>query len=199
MRVLNIPRGDRLRRVDLHIKRDKMSTYLRRRALRAYSDGMQRAGSNTEGPTQEQRQAFADWVEDVVEAFAEPPKEWSVSRLADEANVHRNAIYGWLGMKTVPKRETVARFCRGLGLDYAEPARLLGWEEPAAPPKDPEAFIRRARAMAEHEDTPEAERIVLLARIRAAEMHLKNAREEERRFEELMRGMFEGEKDAPGH
>lgn len=201
MRILDIPRAERMARVDLHIRRDKMSSYLRRRALRSYDGNMQRAGSSDEGPTQEQRQDFANWVEDVVNAFGEPPKKWSVTRIAEKGGVHRNAIYDWMGMKAVPKRETVARFCKGLGLTYAEPARLLGWNlEPGPAPKDPEGFIRRVKAMAEHEDTPEEKRIILKARIAAAEMHLKNARAEERRFEEIMEGVFDEEKkDTPGH
>lgn len=198
MRILDIPRDDRFRNVQLHFKRDKPSSYARRRAARAYPGVMQRA-SGKDGPSREQLE-FAVWVKDVVDAYAAPPRKWSFSQLARESKVHRNNIYDWLNAKAFPQSETLKRFCDNLGLDYAEPARIIGWSAPEKPEvfRDPEGFIKRAREMAEHEDTPEEERIILLARIEAAEMHLKNARDSERRFEELMRGVFEDEKDAPG-
>lgn len=119
MNILDIPRTGRLGQVELHIRRDKMSSYLRRRALRAYPGYMQRARGSAEGPPQE-RLDFADWVKDVVDAFGEPPKKWSVTRIAREGGVHRNAIYDWMAAKVEPQRETVARFCKGLGLKYSE-------------------------------------------------------------------------------
>lgn len=179
-----------------------MSTYQRRRALRAYSGGMQRAGSNPdEGPTPEQRQDFANWVQDVVDSFGEPPKKWSVTKLAEKGGVHRNAIYDWIGMKAVPKRETVARFCRGLGIDFAEPAQLLGWGAGLPPLNDTVrlgAFIRRAKALAAEEGTSPARREDLLALIgmaeearRSAASQRLSAEQTERRAKELLGTVLE--------
>jgi len=127
---------------------------------------------------------------------------WSVSDFIRESGISRTTVYEWLDENSnrPPTVVLVQRYAQRLGVPYEPYAEALGWTEAAAaPPKDPEGFIKRAREMAEHEDTPEEERIILLARIEAAEMHLKNARDSERRFEELMRGVFEDEKDAPGH
>lgn len=195
MRILDIPRTDRLGKVQLHIRRDKMSSYLRRRALRAYPGYMQRARGNPEGQSQE-RLDFADWVKDVVEAFGDPPKKWSVSRIAREGGVHRNALYDWMAAKVAPQRETVARFCKGLGLEYSEPAGLLGWiDSPSPAPRDLEGFIRRARLLADHPRTSEERRRVLEARIKAAESTLRAAKEMERTAEELLREAL-GEQDT---
>lgn len=198
MRILDIPRDDRRKRVDLHIKRDKMSTYLRRRALRSYADGMQRARGTEEGPSQEQREAFGHWVEDVVAAFTDPPKKWSVTRIAEKGGVHRNAIYDWIGVKAAPKRETVARFCKGLGLEFAEPARILGWTEVPRLPNDLEGFIRRARSLADHPKTTAERKRVLEARIEAAESTLRAAKEMERTAEALLREALGENEDVPG-
>jgi len=196
MRVLDIPRDERRRRVNLHIKRDKMSSYLRRRAARAYPVRMQRAGSNEDGPTLEQRQEFATWVNDVVEAFGEPPKKWSVTKIAEQGGVHRNAIYDWIGVKAVPKRETVARFCRGLGLNYEDPARLLGWVDAPKLPTDLEGFIRRARGVADHPRTSERRRAELNAQIQQAEVALQAARDIEKIAEERLKDALEEPEDA---
>lgn len=163
-----------------------MPSYLRRRAVRAYAEGMQRARGSAEGPSQQQLD-FADWVKDVVDAFGDPPKEWSVTRIAREAGVHRNAIYDWMGARAKPQRETVAKFCKGLGLDYDEPARLLGWNEAPSVPKDLEGFIRRARALADHPGTSAERRRVLEARIEAAESTFRAAQEMEKTAEALLR------------
>jgi DNA-binding phage protein len=191
MRVLDIPRGQRLSQVNLHIRRDKMSSYLRRRARRAYPVSMQRAGGSDEGPTLEQRQEFAHWVEDVVEAFGEPPKKWSVTKIAEKGGIHRNAIYDWIGARATPKRETVARFCRGLGLEFSEPARLLGWVEESEAPTDLEAYIVRARAIASHPRTSEQRREVLNIRIRGAEEALKMVKELEQQARDRLKQVMD--------
>lgn len=192
MRILEIPRDRRRRQVNLHIKRDKMSTYLRRRAARAYSGGMQRARGIDEGPSMEQRQEFGQWVEDVVAAFTAPPKKWSVTRIAEKGNVHRNAIYDWISAKSVPKRETVARFCRGLGIGFAEPARILGWTEVPSELSDLEGFVRRARALAAHPKTSPERRKTLESQIAVADAAL----EMERRAEALLREALGESEDA---
>lgn len=148
--------------------------------------------------------AFGNWVSEQL-AFLKDVRGISMREACRIADVSHTQVYAWMGQPESTgyvdaSGPAVKRFCKRLKLDYTEAAEKLGWVKPQQtapePPKDPEGFIRRARAMAEHEDTPEEERIILLARIAAAEMHLKNARAEERRFEELMKGVFEGEKDG---
>lgn len=173
-----------------------MSSYLRRRAQRAYPVRMQRARGIEDGPTLEQRGEFAKWVEDVVEAFGEPPKKWSVTKIAEKGGVHRNAIYDWIGVKAVPKRETVARFCRGLGLEYKEPARLLGWMDEPSLPTDLEGFIKRARGVAEHPKTSERRRNELNAQIQQAEIALQAARDIEKIAENQLKNVLEEPEDA---
>lgn len=168
-----------------------MSSYLRRRARHAYPVRMQRAGGIEDGPTLEQRREFAKWVEDVVAAFGDPPKKWSVTKIAEKGGVHRNAIYDWMGVRAVPKRETVARFCRGLGLEYSEPARLLGWVDKPEPATDLEGYILRARELANHPKTSERRREVLNIRIQVAEEELEMMKEREARARDRLRQAME--------
>lgn len=154
-----------------------------------------------------EQKAFGNWVSDQL-AFLKDTRGLSMRAACKIAGVSHTQVYSWMGQPESSgyadaSAASVKKFCERLKLDYQEAAVLLGWVKPERPvpepaPKDPEGFIRRARAMAEHEDTPEDERIILRARIAAAEMHLRNARAEERRFEEIMEGVFEEEKDAPG-
>ena len=148
--------------------------------------------------------AFGNWVSDQL-AYLKEVRGLSMREACRIAGVSHTQVYAWMGQPESAgyvdaSGPAVKKFCTRLKLDYTEAAEALGWVKSSAPepPKDPEGFIKRAREMAEHEDTPEEERIILLARIEAAEMHLKNARDSERRFEELMRGVFEDEKDTSG-
>jgi transcriptional regulator with XRE-family HTH domain len=194
MRILDIPRDDRYRNVQLHLRRDKPSSYARRRARHSYPVVMQR-GRGTDGPTPEQLE-FAKWVKDVVDAYGDPPRKWSLSRLSRESGVHRNNIYEWMNAKAYPQAETVKRFCDNLGLDPAEPARILGWHDGApTAPRDLEGFIRRARALADHPKTSEERRRVLEARIAAAEATLRAAKEMEKSAESLLREALEDPED----
>lgn len=166
MRPKSERRYDRYRSAGLHIKRDKLPSYLRRQAERQYAWGMQ--------PERGRRRAqkrFAEWLQDVIDTFAEPPYKWSMSRLARESGVHRNNIYDWLNMESYPQAVTLRRFCENLGLDYANPARILGWSEDQEEERhrDLDGFIRRAKAEAAHPDTTEERRNVLKARIENAE------------------------------
>lgn len=124
------------------------------------------------------RELFAEWVQDVVDAYAEPPRKWSMSRLARESGVHRNNLYDWINQKAYPQAATLRRFCDGLGLDYTEPARLLGWADAAKP--DPhrasEESIERAKKIAAHPKTSEERRRVLNERIENAEAALRMQR-----------------------
>ncbi|HEU4681125.1 MAG TPA: helix-turn-helix transcriptional regulator [Gemmatimonadales bacterium] len=179
MRILDIPRDERLRRVDLHIRRDKPSSYARRRALRSYAGDMQRASGSPTGPTQQQLE-FANWVKDVVDSYTDPPRKWSVTRVADAAGVHRNVIYAWLNAKVAPQFDTVERFCQGLGLDFEEPARILGWIKSVPQTDDPERYIRLAREIAEHPGTSAARRAALEAQIKMVELTQRRKQEAER-------------------
>lgn len=196
MRILDIPRDNRRRRVKLHLKRDKPSSYARRRALRSYPGVMQRASGST-GPTEGQK-AFAVWLKDVVDSYAEPPRKWSFSQLARESGVHRNNLYDWLALRAFPQPPVLQRFCDNLGLPFAEPAQMLGWSDTdiPPPPRDLEGFIRRARALADHPKTSDERRRVLEARIAAAEATLRAAQEMEKSAEALLREALEDPEDA---
>lgn len=199
MRILDIPRDDRFRQVQLHLKRDKPSSYARRRANRFYPVHMQRERGKAEGPTQEQLE-FAKWVKDVVDAYADPPRKWSLSQVARESGVHRNQLYDWMGAKVYPQAETVRRFCDNLGLEYTDAARVLGWSDQdiPPPPRDLEGFIRRARALADHPKTSPERRRVLEARIQAAVSAQRAALDMERTAEELLREALGENEDATG-
>lgn len=194
MRILDIPRDGRNRQIQLHIKRDKPSSYARRRAVRPYSVEMQRARGSEDGPTPEQL-AFGKWVKDVVDAYADPPRKWSLSRLAREAGVHRNNLYSWMNAKTYPQAETVRQFCEGLNLEYSEPARILGWsdQEVQPAPKDLPGFIDRAQRLADHPRTSPERRRALLSQIKVARSALTAARDMERTAEDLLRQELENE------
>lgn len=90
------------------------------------------------------RAAFAVWVQSVLDSYK--TRRWSKSKVARESGVNRNDIDRWLKQETFPKPETVRRFCDGLGLDYAEPSRILGWSvEAPASAASLEGKIRRAK------------------------------------------------------
>jgi len=179
MRILDIPRTERLRRTELHIRRDKPSSYARRRALRSYAGDMQRASSSPTGPTQQQLE-FAAWVKDVVDSYTDPPRKWSVTRVAEAAGVHRNVIYDWLKARVAPQFDTVERFCKGLGVEFEEPARILGWAKSVPQTDDPERYIRLAREIAEHPGTSAERRLALQAQIKMVEFSLRKKQEAER-------------------
>lgn len=166
MRSQTNRRYDRYRRSGLHVKRDKLPSYLRRQAERQYAWGMQPERGSTQA-----RQRFAQWLQDVIDVFGEPPYRWSMSRLARESGIHRNNLYDWINMRSYPQAATLRRFCENLGLDYTHPARILGWAESPTEERhrDIEGFIRRARAEAAHPDTTEERRRVLEERIENAE------------------------------
>lgn len=199
MHILDIPRDDRFGQVQLHLKRDKPSSYARRRAARSYPVDMQRGRGNADGPTQQQT-AFAQWVKDVVDAFADPPRGWSLSRLARESGVHRNNIYGWMNATAFPQPETLQRFCDNLGLDYADPARVLGWskEEAQPPSKDLPGYLERARALAAHPKTSPERRRVLEAKIAEAEFRQRAAQDMEQTAEDLLREALGDNEDVVG-
>lgn len=151
--------------------------------------------------TRTPRQRFTALVQAELDLRMQERK-WSVSRFIEKSGVPRPTLYEWLktDSERMPKVESVKRYCARLGVPFQPYAEALGWTEALAepPPRDPEGFIRRARAMAEHEDTPEDERRDLMARVEAAEALMEDARERERRAEALIRGVFDEKKDAPG-
>ncbi len=125
---------------------------------------------------------------------------WSVSRFIRESGMSRTTIYDWLNTDSTrtPSVDLVQRYAENLQIPYEPYAEALGWTETeAAPPKDLEGFIRRAKALAEHPGTSAERRRTLEARIRVAEAMLKEARDMEKDAEALIRGVFEANDDVP--
>lgn len=113
-----------------------------RARTRQYPDGMPHV-RDSKGEAAA-REAFAAWVRSVLASYKE--RGWSKSRVARESGVNRNDIDRWLNQETFPLPQTVKRFCDGLGLDYAEPSRILGWSvEPEVAAASLEGKIRRAK------------------------------------------------------
>lgn len=153
---------------------------------------------------------MAEWFGGVVEAKV--AEGWTHTKIAGKAKLSRKDFYRYLDPAQAPKSPraaTIRRICEGLSISYAEAVQKLGWGNDAEHSPDPEqraAFIRRARAMAEHEDTSEELRQELEERIARAERLRKaaatsrlSAEELDREAESLLRDLFdEEEKDAPG-
>jgi transcriptional regulator with XRE-family HTH domain len=116
------------------------------------------------------RRNFAAWLQGVIDDYKS--RGVSKSALARQSGINRNDIDRWLKRETAPRPHNLRKFCDNLGLDYAEPARILGWNREVDPPQDPAElgeFIRRAKQIADDPRTSQERRVVLLARIEAAE------------------------------
>lgn len=127
---------------------------------------------------------------------------WSVSQFIRESKIGRTTMYEWLDNEgeRVPSVEAVKRYVENLRIPFEPYAEALGWTEAeAAPPRDPEGYIERARRLAASPKTSERRRLELEAGIAAAEATLQAGREA---AERLIRSAFEkGEQneDVQGH
>lgn len=116
------------------------------------------------------RQNFADWVERVLADHKS--RGISKSGVARLSGINRNDIDRWLKKETFPLPKSVRKFCDNLELDYAEPARILGWnvgKELARDPVELSERIRRAKLLASQPETSEQRRRELEQQIRIAE------------------------------
>jgi transcriptional regulator with XRE-family HTH domain len=146
---------------------------------------------------------FSAWLQRVIDS-----KGISKRALSKLSGVSRNDIDRWLKMETFPQPQTVRKFCDNLELDYAEPARLLGWNTGAEHSDDPAElgnFIRRAKMLAEHPGTSAERRQELEDRIAAAEQARQaaassrlSAEQMERTAKELLRRVFDENENIPG-
>lgn len=161
----------------------------------------------TPEPTAEQIRV-ARWFGGVVDAKV--AEGWTHTKIAGKAKLSRKDFYRYLDPAQAPKSPraaTIRRICEGLDTSYADAVRELGWGNDAEHSPDPAqraAFIRRARAMAEHEDTSDELRQELEERIARAERLLRaaatsrlSAEELDREAEELLRDVFPEKKDSP--
>jgi hypothetical protein len=159
-------------------------------------------------PTPEQIRV-AKWFGGVVEA--KMAEGWTHTKIAGKAKLSRKDFYRYLDPAQAPKSPratTIRRICEGLGTSYTDAVRQLGWgkdTEHSSDASERAAFIRRARAIAEHADTSDEVRQDLEERIARAERLQKaaatsrlSADELDREAEALLREVFEEEKDAPG-
>lgn len=103
------------------------------------------------------------------------------------ADVSYTQVYAWMGQPEASgyvdaSAGAVRKFCQRLKLDYNEAAEILGWVKSSSDPqpKDPERYIRQARAIAEHPGTSERRRRELESRIRIVESTLRASQEAER-------------------
>lgn len=150
------------------------------------------------------RENFAIWVEDVL--AAQKAKGVSKVKIAELADLNRNTIDRWINKVKFPSPEALRKFCDAVGREYAEPARILGWDS-GLPPLTNTArlgdFIRRARALAAEEGTSPARRETLEALIgiaeearRSAANQRLSAEQTERRAEELLSTILDGSDTA---
>lgn len=108
---------------------------------------------DSQADTDRRRRDLAAWFARAVEA--KEALGWSRTKIAIKAGLNRKDLYRWLDPELIPKSPrsaTIRRICDGLQLDYAEPARIMGWDVlesgPAGgTPTALEAKIARARAL----------------------------------------------------
>jgi len=127
---------------------------------------------------------------------------WSVSEFIRASGISRPTMYEWLNQDSdrIPSVKLVQRYAANLRIPYEPYAEALGWTETeAAPPKDLEGFIRRARALADHPKTSPERRQVLEARIAEAEFRQRAALDMERTAEKLLREALGENEDATEH
>lgn len=151
------------------------------------------------------RENFSVWLQGVL--AIERAKGKSKSAVAVAVGMNRNDIDRWLKKETFPRAQSVRKFCDALGLDYSEPARILGWDSASGHSASPEqltAKIQRAKAIAQHKGTSPERRRVLEARIAAAEEARRSAanqrlsaQQQERAAEALLREALAEIEDAP--
>jgi transcriptional regulator with XRE-family HTH domain len=101
------------------------------------------------------RENFAAWLQGVLDDFK--ARKISKSAVSRMSGVNRNDIDRWLNQESFPRPQTLRRFCDGLDLDYAEPARILGWSpQPEETTGSLEGKIRRAKLILKSKSlTPE--------------------------------------------
>lgn len=166
MRIPTNPRVRRMRRSPIH-RRDKSTSYQRRTRAIPYHQGMS-PGADTHGP---RRAEFAAWLRAAL-AHIESERGWSVSRASRESGISRSQIYRWLDPEeAMPMPRKLTQFCDRLGLDFRQPARILGWSEGDAGTdiQAHEAKIRRANLLIESPDTPAVAREKYRALLRSSE------------------------------
>lgn len=81
-----------------------------------------------EPPTQRQFR-LARWFKGVV--AAKQAEGMSRSEIAAAAGKSRKDFYRYLDPETIPKSprsETIRKICKGLKVDYAVPAAIMGWD-----------------------------------------------------------------------
>lgn len=189
----------------LHRKRGNVHLSRYRTKGRIYSEEMPHVGdSNTEAAT---RAAFAVWVEAALSA--QKAKGMSKVRVAELTGLNRNTIDRWINKEKFPSPEALRKFCDALDLEYAEPARILGWDSGLPSLTDTAKlgeFIRRARGLAEEEGTSERRRRTIEALIQIAEEARRSAASQrlsaeqtERRAEALLKEILEDDEDVSDH
>jgi transcriptional regulator with XRE-family HTH domain len=186
----------------LHRKRGNVQLSRYRAKNRIYAEGMPHVGdSNTEAAT---RENFAVWVEAVLSA--QKAKGVPKVKVAELADLNRNTIDRWINKEKFPSPEALRKFCDALDLEYAEPARILGWGSGLPSLTDTAKlgeFIRRARGLAEEEGTSEKRRRTIEALIQIAEEARRSAASQrlsagqtERRAEALLKEILDEGEDA---
>jgi len=114
------------------------------------------------------RQNFATWLQGVLDDFK--ARKISKSAVSRMSGVNRNDIDRWLNQETFPRAQTLRRFCDGLNLDYAEPARILGWSpQPEDTTGSLEGKIRRARLILKSKSLSPERRAELTSLLRGYE------------------------------
>jgi hypothetical protein len=99
-------------------------------------------------------------------------------------------MYDWLNpdSERMPSLKLVQRYTENLQIPYEPYAEALGWTEfDAAPPRDLDGFIERAKRIAAHPKTSERRRQVLESQIEAAETAQRASRALLEPFENLLR------------
>lgn len=189
----------------LHRKWGNMQLSRSRARTRQYPEGMPHV-SDTDSEDRARRN-FSAWLQRVIDDYKS--RGVSKSALARQSGVNRNDVDRWLKRETFPLPRTVMKFCQNLGLDYSEPARILGWDTSAQAQPDPADaadYIARAKKLAAHPGTSHERRVVIEARIAAMELArrtaassrlaARQAEEMERNAESLLREALEDPEGA---
>jgi transcriptional regulator with XRE-family HTH domain len=137
----------------MHRKWSNLQLSRSRARRRQYPEGMPHIrDTNNEAQA---RENFAAWLQGVLDDFK--ARKISKSAVSRMSGVNRNDIDRWLNQESFPRPQTLRRFCDGLDLDYAEPARILGWSpQPEETTGSLEGKIRRAKLILKSKSlTPE--------------------------------------------
>lgn len=118
------------------------------------------------------RLQFADWVTHVTDRLR-ADNRWTMRQLIAQSGVGKDAIYAWKRgdwSEGPPKPAKVADFCDHLGLDVAEPFRILGLirtrkPRPAAQPPQSERLRKLVAIREQDPNLTEQQRIAIDAQI----------------------------------